>query len=244
MRNLIYGVAGPLLVLVLWEILVRSLGVPDYVLPAPSAIAQRVVTDFPRLADGLSMTMMEAVTGYALGSAIALFLACSFVLFPKVEKVLLPLLVALNSVPVVAFAPVALIWFGIGPTSKIAMVTLAVGFAVFVNAHQGLSAVNEMAANLLRSFGAGPIRQMVMLRIPAALPAIMVGLRVAVARSVIVAIVAEMIGAYKGLGWTIFEATQQIDFLRVWAAIALASAASMAFYGLVNWIDRRFVFWK
>jgi NitT/TauT family transport system permease protein len=96
----------------------------------------------------------------------------------------------------------------------------------------------------LRSFGVGPVRQMVMLRLPAALPAIMVGLRVAVARSVIVAIAAEMIGAYKGLGWTIFEATQQIDFLRVWAAIALASAASMAFYGVVNWIDRRFVFWK
>ena len=85
---------------------------------------------------------------------------------------------------------------------------------------------------------------MVLLRLPAALPSIMNGLRVAVVRSMIIAIVAEMLAAYKGLGWTIFEATQQVDFLRAWAAIAVASAASMAWYGVVNWIDQRYVFWK
>ena len=124
------------------------------------------------------------------------------------------------------------------------MVSMAVGFAVFVNAHHGLRSVDESAANLLRSFGAGPLRQMVLLRLPAALPSIMNGLRVAVVRSMIVAIIAEMIGAFKGLGWTIFEATNQLDFLRVWAAIAVASAASMTWYAIVNWIDRRFVFWR
>lgn len=238
------GVAGPLLVLVLWEALVRGLAVPTYVLPAPSAIAAQVATDLPLLLGGLGVTLGEAAAGYAIGALIALALACLFVLAPVLERVLLPVLVALNSVPVVAFAPVALLWFGMGPASKIAMVTLAVGFAVFVNAHHGLRAVDENAANLLRSFGAGPLRQMVLLRVPAALPSIMNGLRVAVVRSMIIAIVAEMIGAYKGLGWTIFEATQQVDFLRVWAAIAVASAASMAVYGLVNWLDRRLVFWR
>lgn len=244
MRGAMLALAGPLLFVALWEVIVRAFAVPIYVLPAPSAILMRTIADFPSLMDGLSMTLMESVTGYVIGSLIALLLAMAFVLYPVLERIALPGLVALNSVPVVAFAPVALLWFGMGPASKIAMVTLAVGFAVFVNAHQGLRSVDESAANLLRSFGAGPVRQMALLRLPAALPSIMNGLRVAVVRSMIVAIVAEMLSAYKGLGWTIFEATQQIDFLRVWAAIAVASAASMAWYAVVNWVDRRYVFWR
>lgn len=244
MREHFYSVAGPLGVFALWEFVVRAFGVPVYVLPAPSAIAMKVVADSALMLDGLGMTLMEAVVGYVVGSTLALVIAIGFILSPRLERVGLPALVALNSVPVVAFAPVALLWFGSGPGSKIALVTIAVGFAVFVNAHQGLRSVDESAANLLRSFGAGPLRQMAMLRIPAALPAIMNGLRVAVVRSMIVAIVAEMLAAFKGLGATIFESTQQIDFLRAWAAIAVASAASMAWYGVVNWIDRRYVFWR
>ena len=244
MRANAYMLAGPLAVFALWELVVRAFGVPVYVLPAPSAIAMKTFADAALMADGLAVTLMEAVVGYALGSVIALVLAIAFVLFPRLERMGLPALVALNSVPVVAFAPVALLWFGSGPASKIALVILAVGFAVFVNAHQGLRAVDESAANLLRSFGAGPLRQMALLRLPAALPSIMNGLRVAVVRSMIVAIVAEMLAAFKGLGATIFESTQQIDFLRAWAAIAVASLASMIWYGIVNWIDQRFVFWR
>ncbi len=244
MRGASLSVAGPLAVLLLWETLVRALEVPVYVLPAPSAILLKIESDAALMLTGLAYTLMEAVVGYAIGSAVALVVAMAFVLFPRVERYALPGLVALNSVPVVAFAPVALLWFGSGPASKIAMVTMAVGFAVFVNAHQGLRSVDEAAANLLRSFGAGPLRQMALLRVPAALPAIMNGLRVGVVRSMIIAIVAEMLGAFKGLGFTIFESTQQVDFLRAWAAIAVASAVSMTWYGIVNWIDRRFVFWR
>ena len=244
MRAHAYTVAGPLGVFVLWELVVRALGVPVYVLPAPSAIAVKVFADSALIADGLWLTLMEATVGYAIGAAGALLIAMAFVLWPRLERVGLPGLVALNSVPVVAFAPVALLWFGSGPASKVALVTLAVGFAVFVNAHQGLRSVDESAANLLRSFGAGPLRQMALLRLPAALPSIMNGLRVAVVRSMIIAIVAEMLAAFKGLGATIFESTQQVDFLRAWAAIAVASLASMVWYGIVNWIDHRFVFWR
>jgi NitT/TauT family transport system permease protein len=239
-----YSVLGPLGVLVLWELVVRAFGVPVYVLPAPSAIVMKVIADSGLMASGLGITLMEAVVGYAIGSVIALGIAIAFILSPRLERVGLPALVALNSVPVVAFAPVALLWFGSGPASKIALVVMAVGFAVFVNAHQGLRSVDESAANLLRSFGAGPIRQMALLRLPAALPSIMNGLRVGVVRSMIVAIVAEMLAAFKGLGATIFESTQQIDFLRAWAAIAVASIASMIWYGIVNWIDHKFVFWR
>ena len=131
-----------------------------------------------------------------------------------------------------------------GPASKIAMVALAVGFTVFVNALEGLKSLDPAACNLLRGFGAKPLRLAWMLRLPAALPAIATGLRVAVVRSMIVAIVSEMLGAYDGLGRVIYEATQQIDFLRVWAAVALAAMASMSAYGLVVLADRRLVWWR
>jgi NitT/TauT family transport system permease protein len=97
---------------------------------------------------------------------------------------------------------------------------------------------------LLRSFGAGPLGVLWRLRLPTALPAIMVGLRVSTVRSMIVAIVTEMLGSQKGLGWTIFEAVLQIDFLRVWAAIMVASLISLGFFATVSVLERRVVFWR
>ena len=108
MRGNFYSVAGPLGVFALWEIVVRTFGIPVYVLPAPSAIGMKVFADSALMIDGLAMTLMEAVVGYAVGSALALTLAIGFILWPRLERVGLPALVALNSVPVVAFAPVAL----------------------------------------------------------------------------------------------------------------------------------------
>jgi NitT/TauT family transport system permease protein len=153
------------------------------------------------------------------------------VLVPVLRRVLVPLLVAVNSVPVVAYAPLALLWFGNGAVSKLVMVTFVAGFTVFVAALSGFERVDPAAANLLRSFGAGRLGVLWRLRMPTALP-------------LIVAIVTEMLGAYRGLGWTIFQAVLQIDFLLVWAAIVVASAMSLIFFGLVGAAGRRVVFWR
>ena len=166
------------------------------------------------------------------------------VLVPALDRAFMPIVVAVNSVPVVAYAPLILVWLGTGPASQIMMVTLAASFTVFINAMQGLRSVDNAAVDLLRSFGAGALRTAWMLRLPAALPAIVNGMRVAAVRSMLIAIVAEMLGASEGLGRGIYESTQQIDFLRVWSAVTVASVASMAIYGLIVWADRRFVWWK
>ena len=124
------------------------------------------------------------------------------------------------------------------------MVAFVVGFTVFLNALDGLERVDPAAVNLMRSFGAGPFGVLLRLRLPSALPAIATGMRVSTVRAMIVAIVTEMLGARLGLGWTIYEAVLQIDFLRVWAAILVASVASLALFGLVSWGERRLVFWR
>jgi NitT/TauT family transport system permease protein len=118
------------------------------------------------------------------------------------------------------------------------------GFTVFVAALAGLERVDPAAVGLLRSFGAGRFWVLWRLRLPAALPLIVAGMRVATVRSVIVAIVTEMLGAYRGLGWTIYQGVLQIDFLRVWAAIVVASVVSLALFGAVGAAGRRVVFWR
>ena len=238
------GAGGTVLVLLMWELAVRLLHLPAYLLPPVSEILLTVVQQHEKLAGDALVTAGESVGGFALGSAIGVGLAVVLVLVPVLRRVLVPLLVAVNSVPVVAYAPLALLWFGSGAVSKLVMVTFVAGFTVFVAALSGFERVDPAAANLLRSFGAGRLGVLWRLRIPTALPLIVAGMRVATVRSVIVAIVTEMLGAYRGLGWTIFQAVLQIDFLLVWAAIVVASAISLIFFGLVGAAGRRVVFWR
>jgi len=235
---------GLLVIALVWQGAIHFFRIPPYILPGLSDIAGAIVVDFTALMRGLRATLFVAGVGFVAGTAIALALVLAIMLVPAVEKGLMPVLVAINSVPIVAYAPVSLVVLGIGPASKIAMVLLGAGFTVFINALQGAKAVDPAAVNMLRSFGAGRLRVAWLLRLPGALPAIITGLRIAVVRSMLIAIVAEMLGSHEGLGRIIYESTQQIDFLRVWAAIAVASIASMLLYGSIVWIDQKLVWWK
>lgn len=238
------ALAGALLIFALWEGAILVFKLPPFVLPRLGAILERMLREHAVLLGGLLMTCGEALGGFAIGGVLGIALAMLLAAMPRLERAVMPLLVGINSVPVVAYAPLALIWFGMGPASKTAMASLAVGFAVLLNALQGLKATDPAAIGLLRSFGAGPLAVLVKLRLPMAMPAVVNGLRVGIVRAMIVAIVSEMLGAYRGLGWIIYESTQQIDFLRVWAAVAAASLASLALYGALVVIDRRLVWWR
>jgi NitT/TauT family transport system permease protein len=235
---------GVLLIAVVWQTAIIAFDIPPYILPDLSSIGRSTWKYWPQLWPALRMTLFEAGVGCVAGTIIAVTVAMLLVLVPVLERVVSPVVVAVNSVPVVAYAPISLVWLGMGPASKIAMVLLAAGFTVFVNAFAGLKTVDQNAVNLLRSFGASPFRVAWIFRLPAALPSIVTGIRVALVRSIIIAIVAEMLGAYEGLGRIIYEATQQIDFLRVWAAIVVASAASILLYGILAVADRRLVWWR
>ena len=237
-------VVGAILIITLWQGSVTLFNLPPYVLPGLGAILGEIVARRSILLQGLMMTGAEALAGFAIGVAVGVGLAIAIIMLPRIERPLMPVIVGINSVPVVAYAPLMLIWFGIGPASKIAMASIAVGFVMLLNAMQGLKATDPAAIGLLRSFGAGSLRILMKLRLPMAMPSIVNGLRVGVVRSVLVVIVSEMLGAYQGLGWTIYESTQQTDFLRVWSAVFTASAGSLLLYGLLVAIDRRLVWWR
>ena len=237
------GILGAVLLVVCWEGLARGLHLPSYVLPAVSEILTGVWSKRALLGEAACYTLLEAVVGYGLGCLIGVGLAVVITMLPAVRAVILPAATAVNSVPVVGYSPLMLLWFGIGIVSKMAMVAMAVSFIVFLSTLAGLDRVDRRAIDLMRSFGAGRLSILWRLRLPTALPLLLAGMRVSTVRSVIVAIITEMLGAYGGLGWVIYQAVLQIDFVQVWSAIFVASAASLAFFGLVGFLERRILFW-
>jgi NitT/TauT family transport system permease protein len=238
-------VAAALAILLLaWQLGAALFDVPTYILPRPLEIIATVFADGRVLGDALTLTLAEALLGFLVGAVGGLALAIVMVLLPPLEVSLMPLVVAINSVPSVAFVPLMLIWFGLGMGSKIAMAALSVSFVVLLNALAGLKSPEQDAVNLMRSFGAGRLGLLWRLRLPAAMPSLVTGLRVGLARSTIAVIVAEMLGAYAGIGQIIYQSTAQVDYLTVWAAVFTASLGSLLLYAVLVAIDRKLVWWK
>jgi NitT/TauT family transport system permease protein len=238
------GVLGAILMVLLWEGLVRGLHLPPYVLPAVSDILAGIWSRRMVLGEAAATTLLEALAGYGLGCCIGIGLAVLITMLPRLRGMLLPAATAINSVPVVGYSPLILLWFGIGIASKVVMVAMAVSFTVLLSTLAGLDRVDRRSVDLLRSFGAGRLAILWRLRLPMALPLMLSGMRVSTVRSVIVAIITEMLGAYGGLGWLIYQAVLQIDFVQVWSAIFVASALSLVFFGLISLLERSIIFWK
>ena len=238
------GVLGAALMIVLWEATARGFHLPAYTLPAFSEILLSVWDQRASLLTAGRITATESLVGYTFGCLCGIGLAMLVIVLPWARRAVVPVLLAINSVPVAAFSPLVLLWFGIGPSSKVVMVALAVGFTMFLSALAGFDRVDGRSVDLLRSFGAGPVAVLWRLRLPTALPMIAAGMRISTVRSLIVAIVTEMLGAQGGLGWVIYQAVVQIDFVQVWSAIFTASAISLTFFGLIGAAERRIIFWR
>jgi NitT/TauT family transport system permease protein len=232
-----------LLLFAAWETAIWWFELPNFVLPRPGEILEVAVQNREQLAADTLVTVLESLTGYALGSIIGLVLAIGFVLVPRLEQLLLPVYVTINSVPMIAYGPLAIIFLGIGSTSKIVLVAVAVSYTVLINALAGLHSTDPEAIALLRTFGATPRVVLLNLRLPAAMPAIFSGLRVAVVHAMILAVVLEMLGANAGLGWAVYKSTQMMSFVEAWTAVAASVLVSLVVYLAVSWVARRYVWW-
>lgn len=238
------GILGAALLILCWEGAARGFQLPSYTLPAISDILSSTFTKRKILMDAAIFTVSEAVLGYILGCVIGIALAVLITMAPLTRGFVLPAATAINSVPVVSYSPLILLWLGMGISSKVVMVAIAVSFTVFLSTLAGLDRVDRRSIDLMRSFGAGRVAILWRLRLPTALPLMAAGMRVSTVRSILVAIVTEMLGAYGGLGWVIYQAVLQIDFVQVWSAIFVASAASLLFFGLIGFAERKIIFWK
>src|SRR5260370_24743671 len=192
------GILGPVLLVLCWEGSAGGLLLPSYVLPAVSEILTGIWSKRALLGEAAGYTLLEALLGYGSGCLIGIGLAVVITMLPALRGVILPAATAINSVPVVGYSPLILLWFGIGVASKMVMVAMAVSFTLFLSTLAGLDRVDRPAVDLMRSFGAGRLDILWRLRLPTALPLLLSGMRVSTVRSVIIAIITEMLGAYGG----------------------------------------------
>jgi NitT/TauT family transport system permease protein len=245
----VLGLAIPLLfgavVFYLWEVLVRGFGVSPVIMPAPSAAAARFAASLPTLGRDFVQTFIRGVLiGYAIGCGAGLLVAIVAQRFAFLGRGLLPLGNFFSALPLVGVAPIMVMWFGFDWPSKAAVVALVTFFPMLVNTLAGLSASGHMERDLMRSYGADHRQTLRKLYLPAALPFIFNALKINATLALIGAIVAEFFGTpTQGIGFRISTEAGRMAIDMVWAEIALAAIAGMAFYGLVALAERATTFW-
>lgn len=234
-----------LAILALWQGIVTGLSVPEVILPAPSSIGVAIGANLPTLwADFVQTILKGALSGYTLGAGSAFAVAVLVDRVPFLRAGLLPIGNFVAALPIVGIAPIMVMWFGFDWQSKAAVVVVMVFFPVLVNMVAGLSASDRMQRDLMATWGGSYWQTLVKLRLPAAMPFLFNGLKIAATLALIGAIVAENFGSPTvGMGFRISTAVGQLDLPLVWAEIAVAALAGSVFYGFVAALERAVTFW-
>lgn len=234
------------LALFLWHLLTRWTGLPAFILPSPLQVVERfgrAVQDGSLLRHTL-VTLSEVLLGLAAGSLAAMLFGYALARSRTLERLLSPYLVASQAIPVVAIAPLLVIWFGPGMFSKVLICALIVFFPVLVNTMVGLRAVPENLRDLMRALKANRLQMLRFLEIPAALPVFLGGLRIGATLAVIGAVVGEFVGADRGLGFLINVARGQYDTALVFVAVFTLVVMALSLYGLVVLAELRLLRWQ
>lgn len=234
------------LFLLLWQATVTLAHLPAFILPSPADVWSRFVRAF---ADGsllfhTGVTLLEILLGLLAGTLGAIVLGYLIAKSRLLERLLSPYLVASQAVPLVAIAPLLVIWFGPGMFSKVLICALIVFFPVLVNTVVGVRAVPPALHDLMRSLGATRRQILAKLEVPAALPIFFGGLRIGATLSVIGAVVGELVGADSGLGFLVNVGRGQYDTALVFVAVFTLIAMALSLYGMVAWLEKRFLIWQ
>lgn len=230
--------------LILWEVLVRVMHVPAYILPPPSAIGICAVTKAPLIWPHALATALEIVLGIVLALVTSIPLAIFMFARPGIEKGLSPFLVASQAVPVFALAPLLVIWLGYGIWSKVFMAWVIIFFPITVSLLSGLKSCDPDFRMLFTLMGAGFWMKLRLLYWPWALPQFFSGLKVGVTVATIGAVIGEWVGAQKGLGYLMIQSNARLNTDLVFASILWLSAMGLGLWALVGFAEKRMVTWK
>ncbi|MEM8732231.1 MAG: ABC transporter permease [Pseudomonadota bacterium] len=234
-----------LALLVLWEGVVRGLDVSPIILPAPSLVAQTFAQSTGILWEDFVQTFLKgALRGFVIGVVAAVTCALLIDRSTFLTRGLLPIGNFFAALPIVGVAPIMVNWFGFDWHSKAAVVVVMVFFPILVNTVQGLRASDAMQRDLMRTYAASYTQTLLKLRLPAAMPFIFNGLKIATTLALIGAIVAEYFGSpTRGMGFRISTGVGSLSIDLVWAEIAVAALVGSVFYGLMAFFERRVTFW-
>jgi NitT/TauT family transport system permease protein len=232
-------------VLYFWQILVVAFEVPRVLLPAPTLIVQSLLENYAKLWGDFTQTVLKAVcVGWLLGSGLGFCVAVAIDRMPFLQRGLLPLASLTSTVPLVAVAPIAVMWFGFEWPSKAAVVVLMTFFPMLVSTLAGLKASGKLERELMHSYAASYMRTLWSLRLPSATPFIFGALKVNATLALIGAIVAEFFGSPTvGLGFRISTEAARMNMSLVWGAIVVAAVTGSLAYALLVQLERRAAFW-
>lgn len=231
-----------------WELACRTLAVPTYLLPAPSAIGAALTQGWPLLLASAWGTLSTALIGLASASLLACGLALLVSLNPVIEDAVRPVAVTLQVTPLVAIGPLMTIWAGIDHPQRavVALAAVAAFFPIFSGALTGLKAVDPDLGRLFDLYGASRVQRLWRLRLPSAVPALLEGHKVAAGLAVVGAVVAEFVagsGGVQGLAWRILEASNRLQTARVFAALAVLAILGVVLHALMTRVERRLLAW-
>jgi ABC-type nitrate/sulfonate/bicarbonate transport system permease component len=239
-----FSAAGIVLALLgVWEGYVRLFKVQKWLLPAPSVIAVTLVTSWELLVGHTVITFLEVVIGFGLSLLCGVVLACGIAFSRTLERALYPFVIASQTIPIIVIAPLLLVWVGYGLTPKVIVVALIAFFPIVVNMVDGLKSVDPDTISLMRTLGASRWQIFVKVQVPASLPFLFSGARVAMAVSVIGAVIGEWVGSSQGLGYLMIRSKPQFLTERVFAAIVVLSAMGVALFALVGIIEKLAIPW-
>jgi NitT/TauT family transport system permease protein len=228
-------------VLVVWEAIIRFFEIPIYIMPAPSNIALALVNT--AYLDNALYTLGEAMLGFLLAALFGIVLGGLIAQFPLAEKTMYPYLIAIQTTPKVAVAPLFIMWFGFGMTSKVIIAATIAFFPILVNVISGLRSTDPARLELMRSLRATRWQIFTMVRLPGALPMIFAGLNIAIIFSILGAIVGEFLGSRKGLGNAIMQMNVNLDTAGVFATLFVLSAIGVCLHVLMSFLQRKALFW-
>jgi putative hydroxymethylpyrimidine transport system permease protein len=227
-----------------WELVVRAARVPDYLFPAPSAVAASLGSDAGLLSEATLVTAREVVFGYLLAVAVALVFAVLLHFSTALRRALLPLLVLSQTVPTVVLAPILAILLGFGIEPKLVVVAIVCFFPIVINAVDGLRSTDRELVRMMRTLDGSRAAIFRRVELPGALPAIFSGARIAATYAAVGAVFGEWAGSSSGLGFVMLQSQPALDTPRIFACVLILSALALALYGVVSLAERLIVPWQ
>ena len=239
----IYPLVGVVILLGIWQAYTYFSGISQIVLPSPAAIVLASIKQYQLLLQATWPTLVETVLGFALALLIGVPLAVCVANSHLLNLALYPILVATQSVPKVAIAPIILVWFGLGINSKLALAFLVAFFPVVVDTAAGLQATPVGLLELARALRASPLQVFMKVQMPAALPFVFAGAKVAITLAVIGAVIGEFVGSVSGLGNLVLSANSQLEGPLAWAALVWLSVLGILLFSVVAFAERLLMPW-
>jgi NitT/TauT family transport system permease protein len=243
-KSVASGSVATIVLLVIWEVAARLSGIQPIMLPLPNAILSELAKEWQWYMGHMGYTLATTLAGFVLSVIGGVLIGTAVVSSRNCERFIYPLIVALNSVPKVAVAPLFVIWMGTGSEPKIAIAFLIAVFAIIVDTIHGMHSVHDDIMDLSRALKGRPIAVFMKIRLPGALPSILAGMKVAISLALVGAIVGEFVSSQRGLGYVIMSAQGTFDTVRVFAALFLLALIGMVLYAALVWLERRLTPWR